>query len=81
MYRFHLLCFRFEQMDEMLMAKEAEKADLMKQRQKLREQLAPASGGGLTGDELERVRLEKIVALLQENAMIGSAFVPFYVKI
>lgn len=39
------------------MAKEAEKADLMKQRLKLRERLAPRKPGEeLTGAELERVR-------------------------
>jgi len=45
------------QMDEAVMAKEAEKADLMKQRLKLRERLAPRkTGEELTGAELERVR-------------------------
>lgn len=39
------------------MAKEAEKADLMKRRHKLHEQLdSPNGGRGLTGVELERVR-------------------------
>lgn len=39
------------------MAKEAEKADLMKRRQKLQEQLESSTGGrGLAGAELERVR-------------------------
>lgn len=47
--RFHFLV----QMDEMLMAKEAEKAELMKQRQKLRGKLEET---GLAGDELDRVR-------------------------
>lgn len=41
------------QMDDALMAKEAEKADLMKRRQKFRGQLASSR---LTGAELERVR-------------------------
>ncbi|CAN0579226.1 unnamed protein product, partial [Ectocarpus sp. 12 AP-2014] len=41
------------EMDEMLMAKEAEKAELMKQRQKLRGKLEER---GLAGDELDRVR-------------------------
>lgn len=41
------------QMDDALMAKEAEKADLMKRRQKLRRQLANSRLGGA---ELERVR-------------------------
>lgn len=41
------------QMDEALMAKEAEKAELMKQRQKLREQLARPE---LAGAELESLR-------------------------
>lgn len=43
-------------MDEALMAKEAEKADLLKRRQKLREQLVSKRGGGLAGAELDRVR-------------------------
>lgn len=39
------------------MAKEAEKADLLKRRQKLRERLVSREGaGGLTAAELERVR-------------------------
>lgn len=42
-----------DQMDEALMAKEAEKAELLKRRQKLREQLARA---GIDGVELERAR-------------------------
>lgn len=43
----------FQQMDEALMAKEAEKAELMKQRQGIRVQLARP---GLAGDELDRLR-------------------------
>lgn len=38
------------------MAKEAEKANLLKQRQKLLEQLVSRKGGGGTGAELEKVR-------------------------
>lgn len=41
------------QMDDALMAKEAEKSDLMKRRQKFRGKLASSR---LTGAELERVR-------------------------
>lgn len=48
-----MCCVVCDQMDEALMAKEAEKAELLKRRQKLREQLARA---GLAGVELERIR-------------------------
>lgn len=51
--------FLIQQMDEALMAKEAEKADLLKRRQKLREQLVSRKGGGLPAAELERVRYNK----------------------
>ncbi|CAM9510658.1 unnamed protein product [Pylaiella littoralis] len=45
------------EMDEALMAKEAERAELMKQRQKLQKQLdSPEDRRGLTGAGLERVR-------------------------
>lgn len=45
-----------KKMDEAIMAKEAEKADLLKRRQKLRERLVSRKGGGLSGAELERAR-------------------------